>query len=156
MRKKNGSYRFCVDYRRLNQITVKDAYPLPRVDDSLEQLAGSAWFSTLDLCAGYWQVAMSERDKAKTAFATRRGLFQFTVMPFGLSCAPSTFERLMETVLAGLQYDICLVYLDDVIVIGKTFGDMISNLDKVFTRLSTAGLKLKAKKCHCVQKKCCS
>ena len=147
VKKKDGSYRFCVDYRRLNKVTVKDAYPLPRIDDSLEQLAGSAWFSTLDLCSGYWQVEMHPDDSYKTAFATRRGLFQFKVMPFGLCCAPSTFERLMETVLAGLQWDICLVYLDDVIVAGKTFSDMLVNLDRVFERLGSAGLKLKAKKC---------
>lgn len=147
VKKKDGSYRFCVDYRRLNKVTVKDAYPLPRIDDSLEQLAGSAWFSTLDLCSGYWQVEMHSDDKFKTAFSTRRGLFQFKVMPFGLCCAPSTFERLMETVLAGLQWDVCLVYLDDVIVTGKTFDEMLQNLDRVFEKLKSAGLKLKAKKC---------
>ncbi|CAC5396944.1 Transposon Ty3-I Gag-Pol polyprotein,Transposon Ty3-G Gag-Pol polyprotein [Mytilus coruscus] len=152
VKKKDGSYRFCVDYRRLKKETVKDAYPLPRIDDSLEQLAGSAWFSTLDLCSGYWQVEMHPDDSYKTAFATRRGLFQFRVMLFGLCCAPSTFERLMETVLAGLQWDICLVYLDDVIVAGKTFSDMLVNLDRIFERLGSAGLKLKAKNVLCVQK----
>ena len=147
VRKKDNSFRFCVDYRKLNKATIKDAYPLPRIDDSLDQLAGNVWWSTLDLCAGYWQVELNPEDKYKTAFATRRGLFQFKVMPFGLCCAPSTFERLMETVLAGLQWDICLVYLDDIIVTGKTFEDMIGNLGKVFGRLEQAGLKLKAKKC---------
>jgi hypothetical protein len=147
VKKKDGSFRFCVDYRRLNKVTVKDAYPLPRIDDSLEQLSGNAWFSTLDLCSGYWQVELSPEDRHKTAFATRRGLFQFKTMPFGLCCAPGTFERLMETVLAGLQWHICLIYLDDIIVMGKTFSDMIGNLETVIARIQNAGLKLKAKKC---------
>ena len=119
VKKKDGSTRFYVDYRRLNDPTTKDAYPLPRIDDSLEQLSGKKWFSTLDLCSGYWQVEMESEDRPKTAFATRRGLFQFRVMPFGLACAPTTFERLMERALTGLQWQICLVYLEDVIVVGK-------------------------------------
>ena len=147
VRKKDGSTRFCVDYRKLNGLTIKDAYPLPRIDDSLDSLSGSAWFSTLDLCSGYWQVSVKEEDRPKTAFVTRKGLFQFRKMPFGLSCAPATFQRLMETVMAGLQWEICLIYLDDVIVVGKTFEDMIVNLSKVFDRIVEAGLKLKPKKC---------
>ncbi|CAG2228135.1 Transposon Ty3-G Gag-Pol polyprotein,Transposon Ty3-I Gag-Pol polyprotein [Mytilus edulis] len=118
VKKKDGTTRFCVDYRKVNDLTVKDAYPLPRIDDSLEQLSGNKWFSTLDLCSGYWQVEMAEKDRPKTAFASRRGLFQFRQMSFGLACAPATFERLMERVLAGLQWSICLVYLDDIIVCG--------------------------------------
>ncbi|CAG2221979.1 Retrovirus-related Pol polyprotein from transposon 412,Retrovirus-related Pol polyprotein from transposon 297 [Mytilus edulis] len=109
---------------------------------------GNSWFSTLDCCSGYWQVELAEKDKHKTAFATRKGLFQFKVMPFGLCCAAQTFERLMETVLAGLQWEVCLVYLDDIIVFGKTLDDMLVNLRTVFDRLKSAGLKLKAKKCN--------
>ena len=131
--KKDGSKRFCVDYRRLNDITIKDAYPLPRIDDSLDQLSGAKWFSCLDFNSGYWQVEVEECDRAKTAFASKQGLYEFKVMPFGLCNAPATFERLMETVLAGLNWQICLFYLDDIIVIGRTFEDMIENLDKVLT-----------------------
>lgn len=109
VKKKDGTTRFCVDYRKLNGLTIKDAYPLPRTDDSLDQLNGVKWFSTLDLNSGYWQVEKSPDDRSKTAFATRRGLYQFKVMPFGLCNAPATFERLMETVLRNLQWDICLV-----------------------------------------------
>lgn len=151
-KKKDGSLRFCVDYRRLNATTVKDAYPLPRIDYSLDSLSGSKWFSTLDLCSGYWQVKMDDSDKLKTAFATKRGLFHFNVMPFGLCNAPATFERLMKTVLSGLQWQICLVYLDDIIVIRKTFANMLDNLKQVFDRLLSSNLKLKAKKCHLFHK----
>ena len=101
--KKDGGTRLCVDYRRLNLATVKDAYPLPRIDDTLDMLAGKRWFSTLDLASGYWQVSLSPEARCKTAFATHSGLFQFRVMPFGLCNAPATFERLMDRVLQGLR-----------------------------------------------------
>ena len=148
VKKKDGSTRFCIDYRRLNDLTIKDAYPLPRIDECLNQLAGNSWFSCLDLNSGYWQVEVDENDREKTAFTSRKGLFEFRVMPFGLCNAPATFERLMETVLAGLQWEICLIYLDDVIVTGATFQEMIKNLSQVFERFQQAGLKLKPKKCR--------
>ena len=115
--------------------TIHNAYSRPRIDDSLDQLRGAKWFSTLDLCSGYWQVAVDPNDRQKTAFTTRRGLFEFSVMPFGLCNSPATFERLMETVFRGLQFKTCMIYLDDIIVFGKTFEKMVDNLSKVFNHL---------------------
>ena len=100
--------RFGIDYRKLNDITVKDVYPLPRTDSALNQLSGAEWFSCLDLNSGYWQVDVEKPGRAKTAFVSRQGLFEFKVMPFGLCNAMATFELLMETVLAGLNWQICL------------------------------------------------
>ena len=147
VRKKDGGTRFCVDYRKLNAITKKDSYPLPRVDTSLQSFYGSVWFSTLDLKSGYWQVEMNDEDREKTAFTTGQGLWQFVVMPFGLSNAPATFERLMEQVLVGLPWTTCLVYLDDVIVHARCFQDELDRLREIFGRLRKANLKLNAKKC---------
>jgi hypothetical protein len=116
VRKKDNSIRLCIDYRKLNQVTVKDSYPLPRIDYSLDALRGNSWFNTLDLVSGYYQCSDDPQDAPKTAFVTSRGLFQLNRMPFGLSCAGATFERLMEYALAGLQWETCIVYLDDIIV----------------------------------------
>ena len=150
--KKNGSTRFCVDYRKLNEVTKKDSYQLPRTDDTLTTLSGSAWFSTLDLKSGYWQVGIHPQDKKKTAFSAESGLYQFTVMPFELCNAPATFERLMEMVLVGLTWTTCLVYLDDIMVMRKTFEAHLTNLKKVFSRMKKANLKLNPKKCLLFQK----
>ena len=149
--KKDGVTRFCVAYRRLNDATVKDAYPLPRIDDTPDMLAGKRWSSTLDLVSGYWQVSLSREARVKTAFATHSGLLQFKVMPFGLCNAPATFERLMDRVLQGLQWSRCLVYLDDVISFGSTFSDALHNLTLIFERLRSYGLQLKYAKCHLFQ-----
>ena len=148
VKKKDGSVRFCVDYRRLNDVMIKDAYPLPRVDDNLDALAGARYFSTLDLASGYWQVEMDPKDAEKTAFCTRYGLYQWRVMPFGLCNAPSTFERLMERVLAGLQWKVALLCLDDVIVFSATVEQQMERLRLIFDRIRSAHLQLKPKKCH--------
>ena len=147
VRKKDGSLRCCVDYRLLNATTIKDSYPLPRIDDTLDALSGSKWFSTLDLKSGYHQVALAEADKPKTAFSAGNGLWQWRVMPFGLCNAPATFERLMESVLAGMHWRTLLVYLDDVIVFGNTFEEELQRLEEVFHRMRSANLKLNPRKC---------
>ncbi|XP_046717404.1 uncharacterized protein LOC124393547 [Silurus meridionalis] len=145
--KKDGSVRFCCDYRKLNQVTCKDAYPLPRVDESLDALGNAKLFSTLDLTAGYFQVAMSDKDREKTAVTTPFGLFEWSRMPFGLCNAPATFQRLMEVVLGALTFDVLLVYLDDAIVFSKDFESHCERLELVFNRLRQHGLKLKPSKC---------
>lgn len=151
VRKKDGSYRFCIDYRKVNAVTIKDSYPLPRPADALDSLSGACWFSTMDLCSGYWQVELEAQDKEKTAFSTGSGLYQFKVMPMGLTNAPPTFQRLMELVLHGLHWKECLIYLDDVLVFSRSFADHLQSLTEVFSRFRSAGLKLKAKKCQFAQ-----
>ena len=153
VKKKDGTLRYCIDYRKLNSVTQKDSYPLPRIDDSLDSLGNAKYFSTLDLASGYWQIGLSEKAKLKSAFCSTSGLYQFRVMPFGLTNAPATFQRLMERVLAGLQWNICLVYIDDIIIFSRTVDEHIQQLQTVFDRLKHAKLKLKPKKCHLFQKK---
>ena len=151
--KKDGSLRFCVDYRSVNAVTYKDSYPLPLIDNCLNAMSGAAWFSTLDLRAGYHNIPVAEKDRDKTAFITRRGCWRYTVMPFGLTCAPSVFQRLMDLVLCGLSYVSCLVYLDDIIIYSRTFEEHIIRLEEVFARLRWARLKLKVSKCSLLQRR---
>ena len=117
-------------------------YPLPRVDNTLETLAGSQLFSTLDLISGYWQVEVKPEDREKTAFVTSEGLYEFTVLPIGLCNGLATFQRLMNILLAGIQWHNCLVYIDDIIVLGRTFDEHLKNLAQVFQRLCDANLRL--------------
>ena len=152
VKKKDGSLRFCVDYRRLNQCTIEDSYPLPYIEDSLSALGNANWFTTLDLASGYWQVPVYPDDADKTAFVTQSGLFRFKVVPFSLCNAAATFQRLMECVLAGLQWTTCLLYLDDIMVFSPNFQVHLQPLEEVFTRIKTAGLKLNPSKCHLFQK----
>ncbi|UYV71739.1 hypothetical protein LAZ67_9000200, partial [Cordylochernes scorpioides] len=140
VKKKNGSWRFCVDYRHLNKITKKDVYPLPRIDDKLDCLRGASYYSSMDLRSGYWQIEVDEADREKTAFITPDGLYELEVMPFGLCNAPATFERMMDTLLRGLKWSMCLCYLDDIIVFSPTFDEHFRRLELVLRCLSKAGL----------------
>ncbi|CAH8536658.1 unnamed protein product [Dicrocoelium dendriticum] len=148
VKKKSGDLRLCVDYRKLNAITRKDSFPLPRIDDTMDALAGSHWFTTLDLASGYWQVELHPDDRCKSAFVVPSGLYEFQTMPFGLTNAPATFQRLMHTALSGMIPESCLVYLDDIIVHGRTVAEHNHNLSLVLNRLIQLGLKLKPSKCQ--------
>ena len=147
VQKKSGEIRLCVDYRELNARTRKDAYPLPRIDESLDALSGARWFSTLDLASGYNQVPMAEPDKEKTAFCTPFGLFEFNRMPFGLCNAPGTFQRLMERIFGDQSLQSLLLYLDDIVIFSATFSQHLQRLDMVLARLRQHQLKLKLTKC---------
>eukprot|EP00731_Ephydatia_muelleri_P034136 Em0048g12a len=147
VKKKDGTLRLCVDYRRLNAVSESDAYPMPRVDDLIDRLGGVSYITTMDLTRGYWQVPVSPDDKHKTAFAAPSGLFQFTRMPFGLKGAPATFQRLVDRVLQGLE-EFSGAYIDDIIVFSKLWTDHIRHLQVVLGRLQLAGLTVKISKCH--------
>ena len=148
VRKRDGTLRFCVDYRVLNSVTKPDVFPLPRINDLLDQLGKSKYYTTLDLVSGYWQIRVHANSQEKTAFATHQGLYEFRVMPFGVMNAPAVFQRLMQRVLSGLQF--ISVYLDDVIVYSETLAEHVSHLRIVFEHLRTAGLKLNPAKCRFV------
>ena len=146
--KKSGQLRICIDYRELNKRTTKDSYPLPLPDEVQDQLAGSTVFSTLDLHSGYWQLPVSPSDQEKTAFCPGpgMGLYEFCRMPFGLSGAPSSFQRLMDKTLQDLSF--VTIYLDDILVHSKDEETHKEHLEVVFKRLSEAGLTLRGAKCH--------
>ena len=151
VKKKDESLRFCVDYRKLNALTRKDVYPLPKIEACLDALNGARYFSTFDLRAGYHQVMVKEEDSDKTSFLTRGGSYKFRRMPFGLCNAGSTFQRLMDVVMRGLNFSILLVYLDDIIVYSRTVEEHVERLEKMFLRLRDANLKLKPSKCFLLQ-----
>ena len=153
IRKRDGNIRWCVDYRALNKVTKKDVFPLPLIEECIDTLSGNVWFSKLDANSAYWQVKIDDEDKCKTAVITKYGLFQFAKMPFGLCNAPSTFTRVMNLVLRGLHWKTVLAFLDDILVLGKNFEDHLQNLEDVFRRFRSYGLKLKAKKCDLFQKR---
>ena len=148
VRKKDGTLRLCVDYRKLNAKTVGDAFPLPRIQESFDALAGARYFSTIDLASGYHQIAMHPDDQHKTAFTTPFGLFEYTRMPFGLTSAPATFQRLMQRVMSDFLFEHLLVYLDDLLVYSQTFEDHLCHLRRIFQRIESTGLKLRPEKCQ--------
>ncbi|CAK8692643.1 unnamed protein product [Clavelina lepadiformis] len=147
VKKKSGETRFCIDYRQVNAKTKKNSFPVPRIDDSLDELAGCEYFSTLDLKSGYWQIPMDEASREATAFTSHVGLFEFNVMPMGLCNSAASFQRLMRIVLHGVEWKGVLAYLDDVIVYGRSFEEHLERLKLVFERIKAAGLTLKPTKC---------
>ena len=147
-----NALRMCVDYRKLNSYTIKDAYPLPRIDDIITQLRGAKYFASLDLLMGYHQIPIREEDLPKTAFVTHRGLFVFKRMPFGLCNAPATFQRLMDSLFKEFIGECLLVYLDDLLMFAKTVPELITALDFTLKTLIKAGLKCKPRKCQLFRK----
>ena len=146
-KKKDGSFRLCIDYRGLNQVTIKNKYPLPRIDELLDQLKGASWFSKIDLAAGYHQIPIAEGDVRKTAFRTRYGHFEFVVMPFGLTTAPAAFKKLMNGVFHEFLYEFVIIFIDDILVFSKSSEEHDRHLRVVMEKLRAHKLFAKLSKC---------
>lgn len=144
--KKDATIRFCIDFRYLNSVSKFDCYPTPRIDDMIERLGKARYLTTIDLCKGYWQVPLAEKSRELTAFRTPWGLYQFTVLPFGLHGAPATFQRLMDQVLFGCDEYAC-AYLDDIVIYSATWEGHLKHLGEVLERLQSAGLTINPTKC---------
>ena len=151
VRKRCGGLRYCVDFRKLNSVTRKDAFPIALIEECLDHLEGNTYFSTLDMASGYWQINIEPEDRHKTAFITRYGLFKHVRMAQGLCNAPATYHRAMNRILKGMVWKNVFAYLDDVIVLGKTFQDHIDNLRETLDRFRTHKTKLKPRKCALFQ-----
>jgi hypothetical protein len=146
--KKDGTWRLCVDFRKLNSVIKPMVYPLPRIEDIFDTLEGSVFFTAIDLAKGFWQIALDDESKQKAAFTTIYGQFQYRRLPFGLATSPGAFQKVMNTVLAGLNWVQCMVYLDDILVFSSTFEQHLATLEKIFQRLLKANLKIKLSKCE--------
>ena len=153
VKKKDGSFRLCIDYRGLNKVTIKNKYPLPRIDELLDQLQGASWFSKIDLASGYHQIAIAEGDVRKTAFRTRYGHYEFVVMPFGLTNAPAAFMKLMNDVFREHLDKCVIVFIDDILVYSRSRGEHAEHLRIVLGKLREHQLFAKLSKCSFWQKK---
>ena len=146
--KKDGTLRFCVDYRKLNALTVRDSYPIPRMDECIDSLGDAEIFTSLDANSGYWQIEMDAATKDRSAFVSHHGMYQFVRMPFGLRNAPATFQRAIDFILADAKWQFAIVYIDDIIIFSRTPEEHLEHLDTVLGLLAKAGVTLKLNKCH--------
>ena len=140
-----------MDYSKLTEKTIKDSYPLPRIDDTLDCLQGAKYFTVIDACSGFWQIPIKEEDKEKLAFNTTFGTYRWNVMPFGFTNAPAIFQRAMNETLDSDLYQHCLVYIDDIMIYSKNYEEHLSHIDSVFIKLKNFNWKLKLKKCNFMQ-----
>ena len=140
--------RFCIDYRRLNELTVKDSYPLPRMEYYLDRLGDARYFSTLECNSGYWQILVTEEVRHKTAFTCHVGCYEFFRMPFGLTNTPATFQRAVDLLISKYRWKSCLVYIDDVIVFSNMIDEHLQHVEEVLTVLRDSGLSLKLRNCN--------
>ena len=152
VRKKNGEIRFCVDFRYLNSVTVKDAFPLPRIDDTLDALGGAKWFSTFDLQAGFNQLEIDEQSRPLTSFSTMQGQYHFRKLPFGVSQGPAAMQSVIQNVFSNILFDEILAYIDDIIVFSRTFEEHLVRLEHALMRFRSSGLKVKPAKTHIARK----
>ena len=153
VRKHDGTLRFCIDFRKLNAVTKGDCYPLPKISACLDALSGAHYFSAFDLRSGYYQVAMDPKDADKTSFVTKSGTYRFERLPMGLKNAGATFQRMMDLIMQGLNFEICLIYLDDIIVYSRTITEHVERLEVLFQRLRSTHLKLKPSKCRILRER---
>lgn len=150
-RKKTGVWRLCVDYRRLNALTVKNKYPLPVIDELLDELQGAMWFTSLDLSSGYHQIQMDPLDIPKTAFQTHNGHYEYRVMPYGVTGGPATFQLTMNSILAPLLRKCVVVFIDDILVYSTNWRDHLEHIRAVFNILDKHQFKVNLSKCSFAQ-----
>jgi hypothetical protein len=151
VRKKYGTWRFCIDYRALNSITLKNKYPMPMVDELLDELAGAQWFTKLDLRSCYHQIRLVPADEHKTAFKIHQGLFEFKVMPFGLTNAPATFQAAMNTMFADTIRKNVLIFMDDILIYSPSLSAHLVHLQQVLDIIQHNQLSIKQSKCMFAQ-----
>ena len=151
VRKRDGSVRWCIDLCKSNDVTVKDCYHLPLLQDCIDALEGCRYFTTLNMTSGYYELEVAEENRDKTTFVTKYGLFSYRRMPFGLCNAPATFSRSISLVLRGLSWKSVIAFLDDVVVLGRDFDSHMVNISDVLRRFEQHGMKLNPKKCQLLQ-----
>jgi len=151
VKKKTGDWRMCMDYRKLNALTIQNKYPLPVIDEILDELTGAQWFTSLDMTAGYHQILMNEDDQFKTAFQTHNGHFEYTVMPYGVTGGPATFQQTMNYILAPLLRKGVVVFIDDILIYSNTWSDHLAILQQVFDLFTEHQIKIKLSKCSFAQ-----